>query len=81
MSNKIKAWLVDGEVYLYDEIDGEELDAIPLYQHPPKELSNERLKVALIEWAKNYWGDKYEEATPEQYEILFSMSRAIRSAT
>lgn len=81
MSNKIKAWLVDGEVYLYDEIDGEELDAIPLYQHPPKELSNERLKIALIEWAKNYWGDQYQEATDEQYEILFSMSRAIRSAT
>ena len=50
MNNKPVAWMVDGEVYLLDEIDGEELNAIPLYTHPAKTLTDEEIiDIALKE--------------------------------
>ena len=47
MNNKPVAWMVDGEVYLLNEIDGEELNAIPLYIHSSKDLTDEEIhKIA-----------------------------------
>ena len=42
--NEPVAWMVDSEVYLIDEIDGEELKAIPLYTHPAKTLTDEEIE-------------------------------------
>ena len=70
MNNEPVAWMVDGEVYLLDEIDGEELNAIPLYTHPaePKELTvlknsqdwkgmDGATAFLLVERHSNHWDD------------------------
>jgi hypothetical protein len=44
LNNEPVAWMVDSEVYLVDEIDGEELKAIPLYIHPAKTLTDEEIE-------------------------------------
>jgi len=49
MNNEPVAWMVDGEVYLLNEIDGEELNAIPLYDHPA-DLTDEEI---MAEWEES----------------------------
>jgi len=43
VNNEPVAWLIDGDLYEYDEIDGETLDGIPLYAHPSKDLTDEEI--------------------------------------
>ena len=55
MNNEPVAWLIDGDLYEYDEIDGETLDGIPLYAHPSKDLTDEEIIESLAELEHEQW--------------------------
>jgi len=62
MNNEPVAWMVDDEVYLLNEIDGEELNAIPLYTHPAKTLTDEEIKELYGIYNYRYGFDEIEFA-------------------
>ena len=66
--NEPVAWMVDGEVYLLNEIDGEELNAIPLYTHPAKNNGGnpEELNTRQIQDART----SLESTPPFAYAVV-----------
>lgn len=87
--NKFKsppcAWMVktnDGKkLMLYGEEQppkfADEVQAIPLYTHPVKELTDEEIEGWIVAWAKDLYGTLYVEPTDHQRTMAIKMARAI----
>jgi hypothetical protein len=75
MNNEPVAWMARNELLF--SVVKDEIHYIPLYTHPPKELTDDEIEGWIVAWAKDLYGTLYVEPTDHQRTMAIKMARAI----